>query len=204
MQNKSIMKHLVLLHRALLFLSLCLIPLSGFAKNDDVTLYGYVVDSPMNTPINNASVTVLNAADSSYVTLTVSDGGYGEVIDGKLGENFTYTGMFRVTLPRGKYIISTTCLGYEPTVVNVDLTTLGKRIYEYTLPYKITLTRESKKLKEVVVTASKVKFYHKGDTLVFNADAFHLAEGSMLDALIQQMPGVELKDKARYTSTAST
>ena len=178
----------------LLFVGLFILTLFGFAKNDDVTLYGYVVDSPMTTPINNASVTVLNAADSSYVTLTVSDGGYGEVIDGKPGENFTYTGMFRVTLPRGKYIISTTCLGYEPTVVNVDLTTLGKREYEYTLPYKITLTRESKKLNEVVVTASKVKFYYKGDTLVYNADAFQLAEGSMLDALIQQMPGVELKD----------
>ena len=56
------------------------------------------------------------------------------------------------------------------------------------------LTHESKKLDEVVVTASKVKFYYKGDTLVYNADAFKLAEGSMLDALIQQLPGVELRD----------
>lgn len=42
--------------------------------------------------------------------------------------------------------------------------------------------------------ASKVKFYNRGDTLVYNADAFNLAEGSMLDALIQQLPDVELKD----------
>ncbi len=56
------------------------------------------------------------------------------------------------------------------------------------------LTHESKKLDKVVVTASKVKFYYKGDTLVYNADAFKLAEGSMLDALIQQLPGVELRD----------
>lgn len=39
----------------------------------------------------------------------------------------------------------------------------------------------------------KVKFYVNGDTLVYNADAFELAEGSMFDALIQQSPGVELK-----------
>ena len=39
-----------------------------------------------------------------------------------------------------------------------------------------------------------MKFYYKGDTLVYNADAFKLAEGSMLDALIQQLPGVELRD----------
>lgn len=43
------------------------------------------------------------------------------------------------------------------------------------------------------MTATKVKFYNKGDTLVFNADAFELAEGSMLDALVSQLPGVELK-----------
>ena len=48
-------------------------------------------------------------------------------------------------------------------------------------------------LKEVEVKASKVMFYHKGDTLVYNADAFVLAQGSMLDALITQLPGVELK-----------
>lgn len=52
-------------------------------------------------------------------------------------------------------------------------------------------------LKEVTVTASKVMFYHKGDTLIYNADAFVLAEGSMLDALITQLPGVELKSDGR-------
>lgn len=52
-------------------------------------------------------------------------------------------------------------------------------------------------LKEVVVKASRVMFYHKGDTLIYNADAFVLAEGSMLDALITQLPGVELKSDGR-------
>ena len=46
-------------------------------------------------------------------------------------------------------------------------------------------------------TATKVKFFHNGDTLVYNADAFQLAEGSMLDALIRQLPGAELKDDGR-------
>ncbi len=36
-------------------------------------------------------------------------------------------------------------------------------------------------------------FYNKGDTLIYNADAFVLAEGSTLDALLEQMPGVELR-----------
>jgi hypothetical protein len=48
-------------------------------------------------------------------------------------------------------------------------------------------------LDEVAVKATKVKFYHQGrHPIVYNADAFQLGEGSMLDALIRQLPGAEL------------
>lgn len=50
-------------------------------------------------------------------------------------------------------------------------------------------------LNGVTIKATKVKFYTKGDTLVFDADAFQTAEGSMLDALIKQLPGAELNDE---------
>ena len=83
-----------------------------------------------------------------------------------------------------------------------------------TLPYKIDKLRRSEmailhapitmkraprevKLDEAVVKATKVKFYLRGDTVVHNADAFQLEEGSMLDALISQLPGAELKDDGR-------
>ncbi len=49
-------------------------------------------------------------------------------------------------------------------------------------------------LDEVTVTATRLKFYTSGDTLVYDATAFQMAEGSMLDALIKKLPGVELKD----------
>lgn len=49
------------------------------------------------------------------------------------------------------------------------------------------------------VKATKVKFYMKGDTVVYNADAFQLENGSMLDAIIRQLPGVELKDGGEIT-----
>ena len=47
-------------------------------------------------------------------------------------------------------------------------------------------------LDEVVVKATKVKIVFKGDTVVYNADAFNLPNGSMLDELIRQMPSVTL------------
>ncbi len=49
-------------------------------------------------------------------------------------------------------------------------------------------------LKEVEVVATKVKMFWKGDTLVYDATAFKLPDGSMLDELIRQLPGVEMKD----------
>lgn len=49
------------------------------------------------------------------------------------------------------------------------------------------------KLQQVNITATKVKIAYRGDTVVYNADAFNVPEGSMLDGLIKQLPGVELK-----------
>lgn len=54
-------------------------------------------------------------------------------------------------------------------------------------------------LGEAVVKATKIKMVMKGDTIVYNADAFQLSEGSMLDALIEQLPGAELKDNGQIT-----
>ena len=61
----------------------------------------------------------------------------------------------------------------------------------------IMMYRKSHELGEVVVKATKVKFVVRGDTLVYNADAFNLAEGSSLKTLIKKLPGVELKDGGR-------
>ena len=47
-------------------------------------------------------------------------------------------------------------------------------------------------LGEVVVKSTKIKMINKGDTIVFNAEAFNLPEGSMLDALIRQLPGATM------------
>ena len=49
-----------------------------------------------------------------------------------------------------------------------------------------------KELDEVVVKATKVNMYYKGDTIVYDADAFKLPDGSMLQSLIDQLPGVTM------------
>ncbi|MBD5238658.1 MAG: hypothetical protein HDS64_02645 [Bacteroidales bacterium] len=55
------------------------------------------------------------------------------------------------------------------------------------------------KLQEVTVVATKVKMVMHGDTIVYDASAFKLTEGSMLDALVEQLPGVRLDNNGRMT-----
>ncbi len=62
---------------------------------------------------------------------------------------------------------------------------------------KLTRAEKGVKLGEITVTATKLKFYNKGDTIVYNADAFELSSGSMLDGLVSQLPGAELSDDGR-------
>lgn len=76
--------------------------------------------------------------------------------------------------------------------VTLDLSGIAGLQAEYTAPAVFLHRHMRKDLKEVTVTPSRIMFYHKGDTLVYNASAFVLAEGSMIDALINQLPGVRI------------
>ena len=103
--------------------------------------------------------------------------------------------IYEIKIPRlvGKYIIRVSMAGYDTTYADLLINKIHERAWKIdTQPIYISRVK-SVHLDDVVVKATKVKFYHKGDTLVYNADAFQLAEGSMLDALIRQLPGAELR-----------
>lgn len=105
------------------------------------------------------------------------------------------TSTFRIkNIPfQGHYQLVLSCPGYEDCFTEIDGTALDSKQFVLFLE-NILLERKARELKEVKVLASKVKFYHRGDTIVYNADAFIMAEGSMLDDILRQLPGVELKD----------
>ncbi len=96
------------------------------------------------------------------------------------------------TLPyRHSYILKAECEGYEPTFVNV---TMGKN-EEKKILKDILMNRDvSFMLNEVTVKASKVRMVYDGDTITYNAQAFKLSNGSLLDDLVRSLPGVELDD----------
>ena len=101
---------------------------------------------------------------------------------------------FFVPAKPAKYLFRISLDGYQTAYVDYSLERIGRREHMRDLPpFYLNQAPKAKMMQEVTVTASKVKFYYKGDTIIYNADAFILAEGSMLDALIRQLPGVELK-----------
>ena len=152
---------------------------------DSVRVIGKIADILTSQPVFDVQCELMWAADSSLVDTL-------RTIKGDSNNKPASFVMFNIKRP-GRYILRMRKDGYETTDQMFEV----KRFYrdeESVDLMNIYIQKEQNvTLNEVVVKATKVKFYVNGDTLVYNADAFELAEGSMLDALIQQLPGVELK-----------
>lgn len=171
----------------LAFCVLALIP-SHASAAEKFAITGAVIDKLTEQPILNAEVRLIDTATDSVL---VSKKAVSSWFDGTTTHTSSDFDITAVPVKKD-LVIEVVCPGYETLRIPVDISKINKRNV-YPLNY-VLLKREPRQLKEVTVTASKVKFYHKGDTIVYNADAFITSEGSMLDALIKQLPGVELKD----------
>lgn len=92
----------------------------------------------------------------------------------------------------GVYTIRAELEGYQPAMTTFTMKTKrGSFNGAGTLFLKKIHERQ---LREATVSATRIKMVMRGDTVVYDADAFELANGSMLDALVAQLPGAELKD----------
>ncbi len=173
----------------LLFASFSPIMVYAQTMRDSVAVYGNVSDSFTYERLKNVRVEIMSA-DSSLVDEFFTDedyqyGGYWHNVD-RIG--YLY-------VPRTTCIFRFTREGYLPQCVTLDKKDIGrreKRVFIGEIRLKKKPKSREKELNEVVVSASKVRMIVKGDTLVYNADAFQLAQGSMLDGLIKRLPGFEL------------
>jgi len=159
-------------------------------------LNGEVRDIRAHKPLIGATVELLDADSIVLQQVVAKHHWWGSSEDGKVHEWDTSEFSFTVPALPAKYIFRISFVGHRTAYVDYKLERVGRREHERSLP-PLYLAPVSTMLPEVPVTASRVKFYYKGDTIIYNADAFILAEGSMLDALISQLPGVELKRDGR-------
>ena len=173
-----------------LFATIALVVCNALTISANVRVVGEVKDILTGEDLPFSTIRVLQPGDSAIVKIFTA-GLYQTMADGSQKA----ISQFVVDLPGGKdYILETTLQGYDRKYTNLALSKLHKKENAYSMPPIQLAYSSGKSLNEITVVASKVKFYHKGDTLVYNADAFRLPQGSMLDALISQLPGVELKD----------
>ncbi len=158
------------------------------AKENNYIIQGYVVDNMTGSGMDSIHV-ILMTPDSTFISKTTAL----PKVAGK------FAGMYKFTIHNvGNYIIKAMCSGYEDGYMNCALR--SKREFYVTVK-PIRLAKSSYELPEVTVRATKVKMVVQGDTIVYNADAFNLADGSMLDVLISKLPGARLTRDGRIYVT---
>lgn len=160
------------------------------AAGRTIDLVGYVMDSFTENGVEKAKLTLMTKDSVVIDTASVSN-------FRPAGNLVASSYCLHVPAKIDTYLIKVECEGYKSAIFPYKLKHTGRVIRVELPPFKLSkntklsLTEENE-LSEVTVRATKIKFYHKGDTLIYNADAFNLPEGSMLDELIRQMPGARI------------
>lgn len=104
---------------------------------------------------------------------------------------------FHLPVPKpGDYVVRCKNEKYHTLLQPVTVKFYKREAYIQIEPLRMKrkLVNDSISLDELVVTATKLKFYFDNDTLVYNAEAFVTQEGFVLNNILQKMPGLEIKD----------
>lgn len=161
-------------------------------KERTVALWGHIADSFTKAGILGTKITLMLPDSTVIDTMTVN------FFDGNTRKIDTYY-TFTIAARPQKFIIKAGHPDYYPTYIDYDLKYVARNVF-FDVPWHFMKKRQRRmdqqdhQLKEAVVVATKIKMIYKGDTVIYNADAFNLSKGSMLDDLVKQMPGVVLKD----------
>lgn len=176
------------IYRIVLLIATLIIVDNNIFAQKMLELRGSVLDVKTRNDLPGAIVQLLRP-DSSIVSSTTA-------ISRSYNNNqLTEKAEFHFNVPRqeSSYILKCTLMGYKAIYKTINLSNIGRNEQSRTLP-PILMREDNILLNEVTVSASKILFYNRGDTVVYNADEFLLSEGSVLDALVHQLPGVEIKE----------
>ncbi len=150
-----------------------------------VNLAGAVEDGFLERPLPHAKVSILRA-DSSVVVDSA------QIVVFYKGDMNPFRAQFNadVSAAEKEYLIRSSMEGYDDVWQRVAI--------PHPLPEQVEVPMlkmrksSARTMRELTVTATKIKMFWRGDTLVYDATAFRLPEGSMLDDLIRQLPGVTM------------
>ena len=158
----------------------------SMAQDRKVRVTGNVADYETSEPVIAATVQLLALPDSSFQA--------GGTTDAK--------GRFEMEerLRLGDYLLKVSFVGYGDEYRNFAVTNETRRVRFDS----IRLKTDALLLKEAVIEAQMAQVQVVDDTVVFNAEAFRVPEGSMLEELIRKLPGYEVGDDGTVTYNGQT
>lgn len=166
--------------KCLLMLLMILFSPMAFAQQSGVNVTGSVVEQGSDTPIEQATVRLLNVKDSAMVRGVVS------------ARNGSFT---LKNVKKGSYLLHITFIGYDPLYQPLQIT--GKK--NPVNVGKLELSDGAIELGEAVVIGKAPEVTVRNDTVVYNADSYKVTEGSVLEDLLKKMPGVEVDSEGKIT-----
>lgn len=148
---------------------------AAFAQN--IVLTGEVINPITNEGVHEATIKVLNVANDSVLAVTKAklnmiveerDGNSTGYLDKNSGAVFN----LKISSSFQDVVLIVSASGYDSVKKNIHIDSEKKRIDVGTI--NLLPAMKQRNLNEATVTATKIKMYYKGDTLVYNADAFNV------------------------------
>ena len=155
--------------RIITLLSIICLPFLVQAQKTPASVKGMVYDTATKRGLAYATVSIVNAKDSTLVSFTRADS----------------TGKFKLTsLDKGKYLISSSYVGYVPVWKAIEL----KEAQELNLG-NIIMT-DLTAAGNVTVTARRAPVTINNDTVEFNTENFKTQPNAVVEDLLKKLPGV--------------
>ena len=163
-------------------IAIATIPQSVVAKDHVHSIEGMIVDYLTGKGLDSAIVFLMT--EDSVVVDSVRtfliEGSFGQVSYYRLRTN-----------RKGKFVVHVKKDGYWDAYSLCDVKS-DRQSQIFNKEIRLIKKMSTQNLPEVTVKATKLKMVLNGDTIIYNADAFNLPEGSMLDALVSRLPGATL------------
>ena len=163
----------------LFFLWLGSFMLACFAQMRDIRVYGSVYAQEENDsiyrPVESATVQLLHLPDSTYAAGSITN-----------KEGVFRLFFYRTTTSTRNLLLKISYLGMNTYYKEVHAALNNSELDMG----KVLLTPKTMSLQEAQIVGELKKMYMRGDTLVYNTDAFKMPKGSVLLELVRRLPGL--------------
>ena len=152
----------------------------ALAQKADGVVKGKLIDSTAKTGIADATVSLLNAKDSSLATFTLSN----------------KQGVFEIKgLIPGDYRLIVSSKGFTEMKKNVSITETNK-----TIEFGDLIMEKDYKTLEGVTVTTESPIQVKNDTIQFNTSGFKTQPNATLEDLLKKIPGMEVDKEGTVKS----